>query len=178
MLNTFENIEDHKKEVYFYLGLLSTLFAKMESKLLELLGLHITSNFVLANTLFERNSLAQNIEYLKKINALKDFEVKTVTELIQKISSVRKTRNLFIHGVWDEPIKFENEILVICRESKLDYKEEKENGKVITRQWASMKNNEFKLSFIKKLVENVQEILQLEDDLLEKIENHNYNNNL
>lgn len=102
----------------------------------------------------------------------------TVTELIQKISSVRKTRNLFIHGVWDEPIKFENEILVICRESKLDYKEEKENGKVITIQWASMKNNEFKLSFIKKLVENVQEILQLEDDLLEKIENHNYDNNL
>lgn len=178
MDNTFENIEDHKKEVYFYLGLLSTLFAKMESKLLELLGLHITSDFVLANTLFERNSLAQNIEFLKKINALKDFEVKTVTELIQKISSVRKTRNLFIHGVWDEPIKFENEILVICRESKLDYKEEKENGKIITRQWASKTNSEFKLSFIKKLVENVQEILQLEDYLIEKIEDHNHQNHL
>jgi len=37
-----------------------------------------------------------------------------------------------------------------------------------------MKNNEFKLSFIKKLVEDVQKIIQIEDLLLHKIREYDY----
>lgn len=178
MTHKYKNTDERKKEVYFYLGLLSTLFAKMESKLLDILGKHITSDFVLANTLFERNTLYQNIEMLKSINNLKDFEAETVKKLIQKISNVRKTRNLFIHGVWDEPIEFDNDILIVCRESKLDYSEEKENGKIISRQWTSKRNTEFRLSYIRKLVENVEEILLIEDYLLRKLEDYDYRKDL
>lgn len=174
MTNKYKNTDEHKKEVYFYLGLLSTLFAKMESKLLDILGKHITSDFVLANTLFQRNTLYQNIEMLKSVNDLKGFEEETVKKLIQKISSIRKTRNLFIHGVWDEPIEFENDILIICRESKLDYSEERQNGERVSRLWGSKKNTEFRLSYIRKLVDNVEEILLIEDYLIKKIEDYDY----
>jgi len=174
MTTKFKNTNDHDKEVYFYLGLLSTLFAKMESKLLDILGKHITSDFVLANTLFERNTLYQNIELLKSINNLKSFEEETVKKLIQKISNIRKTRNLFIHGVWDDPIEFENDILITCRESKLDYSEEIQNGKRISQQWRSKKSTEFRLSYIRKLVDNVEEILLIEDYLIKKIEDYDY----
>jgi len=150
----------------------------MKSKLLEILGKHITSDFVLANTLFERNTLYQNIEMLKRINSRKDYEVEIVKKLIQKISNIRKTRNLFIHGVWDEPIEFENDILIICRESKLDYSEEKENGEIISRQWASKKTTEFRLSYIKKLVDKVEEILLIENYLIKKMEDYDYYKNL
>ncbi len=78
MTQKYKNTDEHKKEVYFYLGLLSTLFAKMESKLLDILGKHLTSDFVLANTLFERNTLYQNIEMLKSVSDLKSFEEETV----------------------------------------------------------------------------------------------------
>ena len=174
MTNKYKNTDENKKEVYFYLWLLSTLFAKMESKLLDILGKHITSDFVLANTLFERNTLYQNIEILKSVNDLKGFEEVTVKKLIQKISSIRKTRNLFIHGVWDEPIEFENDILIVCRESKLDYSEERQNGERVSRLWGSKKSTEFRLSYIRKLVDNVEEILLIEDYLIKKIEDYDY----
>lgn len=174
MTQKFKNTDDKKKEVYFYLGLLSTLFAKMESKLLDILGKHITSSFVLAHTLFERNTLYQNIELLKNINDLKGFEEETVKKLIQKISNIRKTRNLFIHGVWDEPIEFENDILIICRESKLDYKEEIQNGERVSRIWTNNKSTEFRLTYIRKLVDNVEEILLMEDYLIKKFKDYDY----
>lgn len=177
MTTKFKNTDENKKEVFFYLGLLSTLFAKMESKLLDILGKHITSDFVLANTLFEKNTLYQNIELLKNINKLKDFENDTVKTLINKISNIRKTRNLFIHGVWSEPIEFENDIIIVCRESKLDYSEEKVEGKIVSQLWGSKKSTEFRLSYIRKLVDNVEEIILIEDYLLKKIEDYDYHNN-
>lgn len=97
MTYRFKNTDENKKEVYFYLGLLSTLFAKMESKLLIIVGKHITSDFVLANTLFERNTLASNIEMLKNINDLKDFENETVKKLIQKNIKYKKDKK-FIYS--------------------------------------------------------------------------------
>lgn len=178
MTTKFKNTDEHKKEVYFYLGLLSTLFAQMESKLLEILGKHITSDFVLANTLFERNTLYQNIELLKSINNLKKFEQETIKKLVQKISNIRKTRNLFIHGVWSEPIEFENDILIVCRESKLDYSKEMENGRVVSEYWTSKKSTEFRLSYIRKLVDNVEEILLIEDYIIKKMEDYDYYDNL
>jgi len=174
MTSKFKNTDEKEKEVYFYLGLLSTLFAKMESKLLIIVGKHITSDFVLANTLFERNTLASNIEMLRSINDLKDFENETVKQLIQKISNIKKIRNLFIHGVWSDPIERENDIFIICRESKLDYSEKKENGNRISRLWGSNKSTEFRLSYIRKQVDHVEEILLIEDYLIKKFEDYDY----
>ncbi|MFH6989249.1 hypothetical protein ACHRVW_16025 [Flavobacterium collinsii] len=173
MTYKFKNTDENKKEVYFYLGLLSTLFAQMESKLLIIVGKHITSDFVLANTLFERNTLASNIEMLKNLNNLKDFENETVKKLVEKISNIKKIRNLFIHGVWSDPVERENDIFIICRESKLDYSEKIYNGRR-DRMWGSNKSKEFRLSYIRKLVDHVEEILLIEDYLIKKFEDYDY----
>lgn len=66
MIVNYSKTEEPKKEFYFFLGLLSTKFAIMESNLLTILGLLIIDNFVLTSTVLEKNSLAQNIDLLKK----------------------------------------------------------------------------------------------------------------
>ncbi len=102
MTKKYLNSKDTEKEFYFYLGLLATLFSKMESNLLDILGKLIVDDFVLTNTILEKNSLAQNIELLKSINRYRGFQEKYFESLISKMGSVRKNRNLFIHGVWSE----------------------------------------------------------------------------
>jgi hypothetical protein len=174
MTTKYKNTPENKKEVYFFLGLLSTLFAKMEADLLKILGKLITSDFVLANTLFERNTLAQNIEMVKKISDLKQYEVKTIKGLTDKISNIKKTRNLFIHGVWSEPIEKDNDIIITCRESKLDYWEDFENGIRMGRTWCSNKRTEIRLSYMRKLVDKVEEIILIEEHLLKKLEDYDY----
>jgi len=46
-------------------------------------------------------------------------------------------------------MEFENDILIVCSESRLDYSEEKENGKIISRRWSSKKSTEFRISYIR-----------------------------
>jgi hypothetical protein len=86
----YTEFDDVDKELYFYLGLLSTKFAVLEYNVLKLLGRHISEDFVLTNNLFERNSLAQNIEFLKKINKRMGYEVDAISILIQKITNIKK----------------------------------------------------------------------------------------
>lgn len=95
----YNRVEEYKKEFYFNLGLLSTKFSKMEYKLIQILGLLIVDNFVITNTIFEKNSLAQNLELLKKLNKYRSYEEKYIQNLIANIGRIKKDRNLFIHGM-------------------------------------------------------------------------------
>lgn len=123
MTNKYSNTDKPKKEFYFYLGLLSTLFARMESNLITILGQLIVDNFVLTSTILERNSLAQNIELLKKINKYRGYEEAAIKNLTDKISNVKSKRNLFIHGIWSDPFELDNDIIILCYEARLLYEE-------------------------------------------------------
>src|SRR5690606_4915372 len=70
----YSSSSDIVKEFYFYLGLLSTKFAEMETNVVSLLGSLVTEEVFLINPIIEKNSLSQNIELLKKINLYKEFE--------------------------------------------------------------------------------------------------------
>jgi len=157
--------DESKKEFYYYLGLLSTKFAKLEFNLLSILSKLILDDFVLTSTILERNSLSQNIELLKKINKYKKFEVKSITKLIMSISNLKTTRNLFIHGIWGEPYIAENDISIHCQEARILY-EEMENGK----RWSSVRNHTFKLAFIKKQVQIIDDLILAQDYLIDKLE--------
>lgn len=150
----FDNAEESTKEFYFYLGLLSTKFAVIESNLLSLLGSLITNDFVLTNTILERNSLSQNIDLLKKINKYRRFEEHKIQIVIQKISAIRIQRNLFIHGLWGVPTDKDKDVVISCSEPKIVYEEN-----VRHRQWSSIKNHVFHLSYIKKLIEETDIII-------------------
>ena len=170
----YAEFDDVDKELYFYLGLLSTKFAVLEYNVLKLLGRHISEDFVLTNNLFERNSLAQNIEFLKKINIRKGFEVDAISNLIQKITNIKKKRNLFIHGLWGKPRSEENDWIITCQEPKMDYSEQHENGKRIRQTWKSTTDYEFRLSYLKKLTQDINDIIFAQNYLIEKIELYDF----
>jgi hypothetical protein len=169
MTHKYLQVDNAHKEFYYYLGLISTKFAILESNLLSLLGKLVLDDFILTNTLLERNSLSQNIELLKKINKYRNFEEDTVEKLIGKISSIRGKRNLFIHGIWGKPFISENDLMVICSEPKLLYKENSRG-----KSWSSKKNHEFRLGYLRKQVDHIDEILMAQDYLLKKLENFEY----
>lgn len=161
----FYNAEETTKEFYFYIGLLSTKFAIIESNILSLLGGLITNDFVLTNTILERNSLSQNIDFLKKINKYRRFEEHKIQIVIQKISAIRIQRNMFIHGLWGVPTDKDNDIVIICSEPKIVYEEQMNH-----RKWSSTKNHVFHLSYIKKLIEQTDIIIYELEFLAKRLE--------
>ncbi|UUF15167.1 MULTISPECIES: hypothetical protein [Flavobacterium] len=175
MTKLYKNTDESKKEFYFYLGLLSTLFAKMESNLLIITGKLITDDFVLASVLFERNTLAQNIDLIKKISVQRDFEINLIKNLADKISNIKRIRNLFIHGVWGEPYEKNNDVLITCSESKID-SVEKKFGAITAKSWKSVTTTEFRLTYIRKQVDHVEEIILSQNFLIKKLEEHVFNN--
>lgn len=169
-MKRYNQFKDSEKEFYFYLGLLSTKFSIIEFNTIQLLGKLISDDFVITNTLLERNSLAQNIELLKKVIKRIKFEQNSLANLIDMISNVRKKRNLFIHGLWSTPIEVNNDIEITCNQPRLDYQEEKENDEVITQIWSSTTQYSFKLSYIKKLTETLNDITTAQCSLLLRLE--------
>lgn len=167
-------MEDYKKDFYLNLGILSTKFAKMEYKLMQLLGLLILDNFVITNTIFEKNSLSQNIDLLKRINKYRGYEEEYIQNLIAKIGSIRKERNLFIHGIWGEPFELDDDIFIQCHEPKIQYDNTKEDERVTSQEWSSTKPYEFRLTYIKKLIRNIDDIIDCQDYFIKKLEMHTF----
>ncbi|OJW79520.1 MAG: hypothetical protein BGO69_12370 [Bacteroidetes bacterium 46-16] len=164
MTEKYAKASEETKEFYFYLGLLSTKFAIVEYKMLEFLGLLIADDFVLTNTILERNSLSQNIELLKKINKYRQFKEDKVSILIQQVSAIRVNRNLFIHGIWSSPSKHQNDLIITCSEPKILYEESK-----MGRTWKSKRHHTFQLSYIKKQVQQLDDIIIGQNYLTEKL---------
>ena len=117
----FENAKEEEKEFYYYLGLLSTKFATLETSLVDLIGCALKINVFISNVTMERNSLSQNIDLLRKIIKYSGWEKERIEKLISKISALRGSRNLFIHGIWGKPFQRKNgKFYVACREAKLE----------------------------------------------------------
>jgi len=167
-------MEQYKNDFYTNLGLLSTKFAKLEYKVMEILGLLIIDNFVITNTIFEKNTLAQNIELLKRINKYRKYEEESIKNLIEKIGSLRKIRNLFIHGIWGEPFKFENDTLIQCQEPKIQYEDIRDDEIVLQQEWSSSKSHEFRLTYIKKTIQNLDDIINSQDCLIQRLRMHDF----
>lgn len=161
---SYTGYDDIEKEFYFHLGLLSTRFAEMETNVMSLLGSIITDEIFLINPVIEKNSLSQNLDLLKKVNLYKEFEQEAVQDLINRISNVRKNRNLFIHGLWGKPYQKDGEVLIDCLEQKI-------TPKMVTlgRMWASAKEHYFKLSDIISQIDELNDIIDLQNTLLKKI---------
>ncbi|MCA6364812.1 MAG: hypothetical protein IM638_17395 [Bacteroidetes bacterium] len=161
----YKTCNDDEKLFYFHLGLLSTMFAEMEANVVSLLGGHITDDLFLINPIIEKNSLSFNIDLLKKVNLYKDFEKTEVERLIEKISCIRKNRNLFIHGIWGKPYKKDNDVIIDCYEFKIT-EVKVQYGKVLR----SAKQHSFKLSEITSQIDQIDEIIKRQKSLLEKLE--------
>ena len=96
MAKRYKEYEDIEKEFYFYIGLLSDRFAKMEVLVRDMLGAFISDDDVLNAYLFEKNSLDANIKLIKTINVKYDYEKKILAEILNEVSYIKSERNSFI----------------------------------------------------------------------------------
>ncbi|MEL1243680.1 hypothetical protein AAEO56_05360 [Flavobacterium sp. DGU11] len=148
----------------------------MESNIMDILGLLIVDDYILTSLIFQGNTLQTNIELLKKVSKHRQFEKNIIDDLIGKIGNIKSKRNLFIHGVWGEPYEFENDILIKCYESRLHIETEVKNG--FTTTWTSkQKEHEFRLTYIRKLVIDIDHIILAQDSLINRLDQYLIENN-
>jgi hypothetical protein len=161
-----------QKDFYSFLGLLSIKFAKMDYNLNLILSKLINpDDDLIAFTLIERNNISQTIELLEKINLIRGFEEKHLKNLLTLIKQVKTDRNLFIHGLWKEPYNSENDIVILCEERKIKYKEEKGVG----RNWQYNSHKKFRLSDIKRRIIQIDDIIYVQESLIKKLEDFKFN---
>lgn len=162
-----KKLTDTQKEFYSYLGLLSVKFAKMEYYLSLMISKLIRNDDDLISIMMiEKNNLSQNIDLIKKINLIRGFEEESIKNLLGLISQVKNDRNLFIHGIWGEPISSENDIKIVCEERKIKYEEEKGSGKT----WQLNQNHVFRLTYIKSKIVKLDDIIFVQEDLNKKLD--------
>ena len=169
-------MKEFEKEFYTHLGLLSVKFSKMDYNLSYIVGKLLGNDDDLINiTLIEKNTLSQNIELLKKINRIRNYRNSTIVNLITEISKIKNKRKLFIHGIWGKPFVSDNDIKIVCDERRLRYKEVKDNtGYVFKKEWSYNQNHVFRLTYIKKQISKIEDILLSQDFLIKELEDVNF----
>jgi hypothetical protein len=162
---------------YSYLGMLSVKFALIDSLLSEILVKLIgIDDDLISETLIEDNSISKNIDILKKINKIRNYNEYIMSDLITRIDEIRKVRNLFIHGNWGVPMESDGELKIVCCEKKIKYTEERDSkGKVIEKTWRHTKHQLFSLEDIKKIIHSIEAIQEIENSILESLDTGNIN---
>lgn len=155
---------DTEKEFYFYIGLLSDRFAKMEVLVRDMLGAFISDDDVLNAYLFEKNSLDANIKLIKTINIRHNYEPEILKGILEEVSYIKSERNSFIHGIWSEPSAKDNDIVIFCSSPKMKFEKEP-NGK----KWSFGHGKSVRLSFIKKLVSRIDDIMVSQEAFVERL---------
>ena len=128
MPKRYKEYTDIEKEFYFYIGLLSDRFAKMEVLMRDMLGAFISDDNVLNAYLFEKNSLDANIKLIKTINIKYDYEDEILKGILNEVSYIKAEHNSFIHGIWSAPVSKDNDITIYCSNPKMKF-EKQPNGK-------------------------------------------------
>lgn len=166
MPKRYKEYTDIEKEFYFYIGLLSARFAKMEVLVRDMLGAFISDDDVLNAYLFEKNSLDANIKLIKTINIKYDYEKEILVGILNEVSYIKSERNSFIHGIWSEPIVKDNDIVIYCRNPKMKF-EKDPSGK----RWTFGKGKSVRLTFIKKLVSRIDDIIISQKAFVDRLQN-------
>ena len=166
MAKRYKEYTDTEKEFYFYIGLLSDRFAKMEVLVRDMLGAFIWDDAVLNAYLFEKNGLNENIQIIKTINKKHNYEPEILAGILNEVSYIKSERNSFIHGIWSEPKAKDNDIIIYCSSPKMKFEEEP-NGK----KWIFGHGKSVRLSYIKKLVSRIDDVMISQKAFVERLKN-------
>lgn len=164
-------LNEHEKDFYAYIGLLSCKFAQMEYNLMQLLVKLINNeeDFVTL-TIIENNNLHQNIELFKKINRFRDFQAQYITGMLDKISKVKTNRNRFIHGVWAKPRVYQNDVISSCIDFKIRFSSRTDKAGKIQKEWHGGSHEDINVSYIVQQIHQLNDILYIQETMLKKIE--------
>lgn len=166
MPKRYKEYNDTEKEFYFYIGLLSARFAKMEVLIRKMLGAFISDDDVLNAYLFEKNSIDANIKLIKTINEKHGYELKILDGILSEVSFIKNERNTFIHSIWSEPSKKDNDIIILCSNPKMKLIKEPNR-----KTWSFGNGKPVRLTFIKKLVSRIDDIILSQDAFIERLKN-------
>jgi len=166
MTKLYKQYSDTEKEFYFYIGLLSAKFAKMEVLVREMLGAFISDDDVLNAYLFEKNGIDTNIKLIKTINIRHNYEPEILNAILSEISYIKSERNTFIHGIWSEPSEKDNDIIIYCGNPKMKFTKEP-NRKI----WSFGNGKEVRLTFIKKLASRIGDIIISQEEFIKRLKN-------
>lgn len=166
MAKRYKEYKDAEKEFYFYIGLLSAKFAKMEVLTRDMLGAFVSDDDVLNAYLFEKNTLDANIKLIKTINIKHQYETEIINTILQNIATIKTERNSFIHGIWSEPENKENDIHIICSNPKMKFTKEDNS-----RRWTFGKGKLVRLTFIKSLAHKIDDIIISQEAFIERLKN-------
>jgi hypothetical protein len=149
-----------QESFYMNLGLLATLFSKVESQVRSLLVLEIyPANVMVGYQTIEGNMLEKNLRLLEKINKLTSFEPDRIKNIISRIDKVKKLRNEFIHGNWGMPAEKEGEVRIEVHLSKI--------GKLNIGGRETIINVTPGAYTLKQIQEQIKELLSISTELLE-----------
>jgi hypothetical protein len=159
---------------YSHLGKLSTLFSRLEYLIREITGLYIVKEShedMVYLTIIGKNSLEKNTALLKELAYISSFgdQQRTLLKLIGDVNNIRKVRNLFIHGLWDNPTNENGDIFIVCNDKSFKLKREP----TIHGQRLSYNSNvaeKFNLSAIKKHIKQLEKINSGLNLILQEIE--------
>jgi len=152
------------EEVKFYshLGQLSTLFARLEYLIREITGLYIVRDShhqMVYLSIIGKYSLEKNTALLKELTYINSFgdKQKSLLKLIGEVNHIRNIRNLFIHGLWDDPFIENEEIVIICNDKSFSLKKKiKEQEQLL--HFRSNEAKKFSLGTIKKHIQQLEKI--------------------
>ncbi len=169
-------MENNNNSVDFYscLGKLSVKFAIMEQNCKYILNILISQNQtdeLISVTLTEDLTLSKTIELTKKLNNIvSDFE-EEINNIIDKINPIKADRNLFIHGLWQEPTldKEINEYKIGCVKVKIKYTENAQH-----KMWQQGDFFVFSKNDISKRIHEVEAIIEMQTHLLERMKDYRF----
>ncbi|MGD8782684.1 MAG: hypothetical protein PVH88_27480 [Ignavibacteria bacterium] len=119
-----KNVDENEIELYSLLGLVTIRFAKLESKLTELLSTLIhPDDSLLSATLTEDIFLFKTIELIEKVGRIRILNDKKIKEIVSSANSLRKERNYFIHGDWEVKSKINGSVKAVCYRPKITFKQ-------------------------------------------------------
>jgi len=127
---------------YTAFGILTAAFSRMEADVRMLIsGIAFSGNSVIASAFIDTSQLSENLTVLRKLSRQYWDKEAIFMDIVKLIESIRETRNLFIHGIW-QPGNF-NEQNGFATVTDLKTKYEKEKTK---RTWVHSQTLQFSIS--------------------------------
>lgn len=156
--------DEIKRDAYYLLGRLSTLFAELEEGIYRINSLLITNDFVMAGFLLDQNNLETSLQLLDNLYQYKEFEKTLIKEIIDNIAALKPERNNLIHGTWVIRIsKKDNAPIITVRSHKLAKKKSAIPGKYV---WMGGHFHVYTFDDIENAIARIERVLEMQREVI------------
>jgi hypothetical protein len=151
---------------YSAFGVLTAAFSKMEAELRVLIsGMAFKGEAVVASAFMDCSQLGDNLVVLKKIGRQYWDSHKTIKTIVDRIEELKKTRNLFIHGLWSPGTFGELGGSASVTDLRTTF-----DDKPTIRSWSHSQKSEYSLAQFQNILAEVNSVTSEIDGLMRDLE--------